>query len=176
MWQTFQPIFKFSKNYKPFQKHKTDIQKFVDDFTHQIEQEYQLKTQKSTRKPQLYLDQLYKMRDKMTYEEMREDISTFIIGGFDTSGKVIPGALLLLAMNPEVQEKLVAELKTIFTSEKDEVDEEKLTKMKYLDLVIKESLRLFPAALMFARAVKSDIKMSKISNRNLRVNLLMITF
>lgn len=95
----------------------------------------------------------------MSYDQLREEIFAFLIGAFDTTGKALPAVLLLLAMNPDAQDKVVAELKSILKSENDEVDEKCLSKMEYLDLCMKESLRLLPVALLLARHVKKDIKL-----------------
>lgn len=97
----------------------------------------------------------------MTYDEVREEIFAFLIGAFDTTGKALAGALLLLAMNQDAQDKVVIEMENIFKSEDDEVDEDALSQMNYLDLVIKESLRLLPVALVIGRQAKKNIELSK---------------
>lgn len=112
-------------------------------------------------KAQNYLDHLYKIRHTMTYSQMKEEVVTFIIGGFDTTGKAIAGTLLLLAMNSEAQEKVSTELKSIFTSKDDDVDEESFNKLEYLELVIKESMRLIPISLFTMRLVTKDVPFSK---------------
>lgn len=50
----------------------------------------------------------------------------------------------MLAMHKNVQEKVVLELLEVFTSVDDPVDIDILTKLPYLEMVIKESMRLFP--------------------------------
>lgn len=114
----------------------------------------------------------------MTYDDVKDEVVTFRGAGFETTGKVgfhienkqrevnlfpqkvIPGTLLLLAMNPQAQDKLVVEIFSVFSSDDDEVDEENINKMICLNLVLKESLRLIPAALYFAREVNDDVKLS----------------
>lgn len=154
-----EPIFKFFDNYKKLKQHKQDIYRFIDKLTENYEREYQSKIKSNDSKPQVYLDQIYGIRDTMTRDELREEIFAFLIGAFDTTGKALPGVLLSLAMNQEIQEKVFLELKSIFVSEDDEADEERLNKMVYLDLVIKESLRQLPIALTLLRHVKKDIKL-----------------
>lgn len=51
---------------------------------------------------------------------------------------------MLLATHPEVQERAVEELKEVFYSEDVEISYENITKLDYLERVIKESLRLCP--------------------------------
>lgn len=109
---------------------KQSINSFVEDIVKAAEQDFQSKVQRADLQPQLYLDMLYKIRDTMTYEETLEEVFTFLGAGFDTTGKALPGALLLLAMNPDAQEKVLEELNDIFDSDDAEVDEECLNKMK----------------------------------------------
>jgi cytochrome P450 family 313 len=50
----------------------------------------------------------------------------------------------MLAMHKNVQEKALAELREVFSSPDDPVDIDILTQLPYLEMVIKESMRLFP--------------------------------
>lgn len=63
-------------------------------------------------------------------------------------------------MNPTAQEKVLNEIKGIFVSDDDEVDDKLLDEMMYLDMVIKESLRLLPPVLLFVRQAQEDFKLS----------------
>lgn len=51
---------------------------------------------------------------------------------------------MLLATNPEIQEKVAAELKEVFYSDDVEISYDNITKLDLLERVIKESLRLCP--------------------------------
>jgi cytochrome P450 len=67
--------------------------------------------------------------------------------------------LLMLAMHDEVQEKLYQEISEIFENDDVEVDNESIKRMKYLDLVVKETMRLFPVAPVIGRKVVQDLKL-----------------
>jgi cytochrome P450 len=156
-------IHKLTANYHAMIKHRNGIYEFIDMLTANKEQQFQSKLSsvpEESKSSENFFDQIYKIRHTMTYEETREEIFTFISGGFDTTGKVIPAVLLLLAMNPEIQEKLFAELCDVVT-ENDEFGEESLKTMVYLDMVIKEAGRLIPAVLIFARHVSNNIELRK---------------
>ena len=51
---------------------------------------------------------------------------------------------MLLATHPEIQEKAVEELKEVFYSDDVEISYDNITKLDYLERIIKESLRLCP--------------------------------
>lgn len=51
---------------------------------------------------------------------------------------------MLLATHPEIQEKVADELKEVFYSDEVEINYDNITKLEYLERVIKESLRLCP--------------------------------
>lgn len=54
-------------------------------------------------------------------------------------------ALLFLAIHPNVQEKAVNELIEVFGTEKVEINYDRLQKCDYLEMIIKETLRLCPS-------------------------------
>lgn len=160
-WLILPPIFKMSIYYQQYRESQNELYTFLDNLMEQHERDYQQKTKSTDHSSQGYLDKVYEMRDTMTYEQARESIYNFLAAGFDTSGKTISSVLLFLAMNQDVQEKVVDELRSVLIDEEGEINEESLSAMEYLDAVIKESLRLLPIAVLAGREVKKDIKLSK---------------
>lgn len=160
-WLLFPPIFKMSIYYQQYRESQNELYTFLDNLMEQHERDYQRKSKSTDQSSQGYLDKVYEMRDTMTYEQARESIYNFLAAGFDTSGKTISSVLLFLAMNQDVQEKVVDELRSVLIDEEGEINEESLSAMEYLDAVIKESLRLLPIAVLAGREVKKDIKLSK---------------
>ncbi len=63
--------------------------------------------------------------------------------------------ILLLAMHPEHQERVFNELKTILPSKDIPITSEHIVQLTYLELCIKESLRLFPVVSLMAKNVKT---------------------
>ena len=62
------------------------------------------------------------------------------------------------------QDKVLAELDSIFGDDKERpVTTADLPQMKYLEYCIKESLRLFPSVPFFARSLKQDLKLGKVT-------------
>uniref|UniRef100_H3CEE5 unspecific monooxygenase n=1 Tax=Tetraodon nigroviridis TaxID=99883 RepID=H3CEE5_TETNG len=64
-----------------------------------------------------------------------------------------------LALHPEVQKKLRAEIDRTFSG-KCRPTYEKLVQMKYLEMVIKETLRLYPIGNRIERVAKSNVEVS----------------
>lgn len=66
-------------------------------------------------------------------------------------------ALLMLAIHQDVQDKVVEEMNSIFNGREIEIDSSNINDLKYLDLVIKETLRLFPVAPIIGRNINEDL-------------------
>lgn len=93
--------------------------------------------------------------------EYLESTLVFVGASYETTADVLANTLLLLAMNPDKQDILVSEIKSVLTSEDDFVTEEQCEQMPYLGLVMKEGLRLLPAAVVIGRKVTKDLKLSE---------------
>lgn len=65
--------------------------------------------------------------------------------------------LLMLAMYPEIQDKVRQEIESIVGNEI--VTYDMCTDMKYMDMVIRETMRLFPAGPFLPRKITGDIKL-----------------
>lgn len=77
------PIFRMSKLYALEQKHiKNGLMKLADDVILEKEKNFAENPDdelSSTGKPQLFVDQLFKMRDSFSIEEIRDEINTVIL-------------------------------------------------------------------------------------------------
>ena len=77
----------------------------------------------------------------------------------------------MLATNPDIQDKIVDELKEVYYSDEVEITYESLSKLDYLERVIKESLRLCPVVPIIGRETQGNIKLGKIVVKNESLNL-----
>ncbi|KAJ8732337.1 hypothetical protein PYW08_015067 [Mythimna loreyi] len=91
--------------------------------------------------------------------ELREETLVLVIGGTDTSAVGTAFTTIMLAMYPDVQEKVYDEIHQIFGDSDRPVTPEDLPKLKYLEAVIKESLRLYPPAPFISRKVEKDVEL-----------------
>ncbi|XP_007126519.1 cytochrome P450 4V2 [Physeter macrocephalus] len=111
-----------------------------------------------------FLDLLLNVTDdqgnKLSYEEIREEVDTFMFEGHDTTAAAINLSLYLLGSYPEVQQKVDNELEEVFGRSDRPPTLDDLKKLKYLECVVKESLRLFPSVPFFARNLNEDCEVA----------------
>ncbi|KAJ3656950.1 hypothetical protein Zmor_015993 [Zophobas morio] len=114
----------------------------------------------TTTKKIAFLDLLLKIsRDEnaLTVDEIREEVDTFMFEGHDTTASGISFTLYCLAEHSEVQEKVLEEQKALFGNEKNPVvTYSELQRMKYLEYVIKEALRLYPSVPVIGRLAREE--------------------
>lgn len=67
----------------------------------------------------------------------------FLLAGYETTSTVLSYTSYLLAMNPDVQEKLQTEIDNYFEEDPEASLYEAAQKIKYLEMVINESMRLY---------------------------------
>ncbi|KAL4712740.1 hypothetical protein ACJJTC_008037 [Scirpophaga incertulas] len=92
---------------------------------------------------------------------IQEEVDTFMFEGHDTTAAGLTFCFMLLANNKEIQDRIVAELKEIYsTDESRKTSIEDLNKMKYLERCIKESLRLYPPVHFISRIIHEPIELS----------------
>ncbi|KAJ8672746.1 hypothetical protein QAD02_004006 [Eretmocerus hayati] len=113
----------------------------------------------STDRPRLMLleqliDQNMKM-NLMNDEELRDQIYTLFTAAQDTTAVISSFALLHLAMDQKIQNRVREEIREVVGSEK--VMNEHLPDLKFTEMVIKETLRLYPIAPLMVRQVTGDI-------------------
>ncbi|GFW86937.1 cytochrome P450 4C1 [Trichonephila clavipes] len=96
-------------------------------------------TQRKKRKAFLELLLEHHLKDpSFTEEDIGVEVDTVMFGGHDTTAMAISWALYCLGHNPEIQQKVQEELDDIFGDDFDRnIVREDLTKMKYLECVIK---------------------------------------
>lgn len=87
----------------------------------------------------------------LTDQDIREEVDTFMFEGHDTTTSGISFCLYNIAKHPEVQQKVFDEIQEKIGSDKIALSTQKLSNLHYLELVIKETLRLYPSVPYFAR-------------------------
>lgn len=70
-------------------------------------------------------------------------------------------------MHPEYQEQLFEEIKSVFPDRDSIITQEHLKHLSFLDLIMKETLRVFPSVPFLTRLATKDIMLSK-TQKNIR--------
>ena len=106
------------------------------------------------------LSMLLEARDEegkpMEAKQLRDEVVTLFIAGHETTANTLTWAFYLLSENPGVTEKLMAEIATLKGQTPTVRD---LPQMPYSEQVIKETMRLYPAAGGVTRQPLHDIEL-----------------
>jgi cytochrome P450 len=105
------------------------------------------------------LSMLMQARDEedgsqMSDKQLRDELVTLILAGHETTSNTLSWTWMLLAQHPQVQTKLIEELKTVLDGRPPTVAD--LPRLRYADMVIKESMRLYPPVASFGREAAKD--------------------
>ncbi|XP_076416765.1 cytochrome P450 3A14-like [Peromyscus maniculatus bairdii] len=84
---------------------------------------------------------------------------TFIFAGYDTTSTTLSFITYLLAIHPHVQKKLQQEIDAVLPN-KAPATYEALVEMEYLDMVVNETMRLYPVTGRISRRSKKDAKIN----------------
>nr|ATW72312.1 cytochrome p450 CYP4EC3 [Brachionus calyciflorus] len=110
-----------------------------------------------------FLDILLKAKRQdptLTFQDIQEEVDTFMFEGHDTTAVSLAWTLLLLAENKDIQEKVQQEIDENLAHTNKHLTSDDLKKLKYLECVIKESLRLYPSAPFIGRSITEDCEIA----------------
>ena len=92
--------------------------------------------------------------DSMTDEQLRDEALTIFLAGHETTANALAWTWYLLSQNPEAEAKLHAELDAVLDGGRLPTVED-LPRLRYTEMVLAESMRLYPPAWVVGRlAVK----------------------
>uniref|UniRef100_A0A182K4P1 Cytochrome P450 n=1 Tax=Anopheles christyi TaxID=43041 RepID=A0A182K4P1_9DIPT len=138
----------------------------IDKRRKQLERENQSTTVDDYSKHRdTFLDQLLKVKIQgkpLSTADIREEVDTFMFEGHDTTTSGISFTILQLAKHQNIQQKLYDEIDTVLGDSAKTIvlTNTVLQELKYLDLVIKESLRLVPPVPFIGRKLLEDMEMN----------------
>lgn len=128
----------------------------------------------SYKTPQILINQLFRLLFAGQFDEqtVKEELETILISGNETSALSVSYIILMLAMHPEIQERLSDELHLIYNSQDEETTYEHMQRLTYMERVIKETLRLFPVGPFLVRRTNADVSISNCTvPKNTYINL-----
>ncbi len=102
---------------------------------------------------------LMNTRDKETGEvmndtQLRDEIVTLLFSGFDTTSRTLSWVFHALSQHPEVEQALHEELERVLGGRNPTLAD--LPNLVYTQMLIKETMRLFPANPIIGRRAKAD--------------------
>ncbi len=119
------------------------------------------KAQPEAERPQDLLTMLLAARfedgSPMPDQQLRDEVVTLMMAGHETVANNLLWTWYLLYQNPSVEAKLVAEWQTVLGGRTPTLAD--LPSLRYTDMVLAESMRLYPPAWTLARRVLKDDKL-----------------
>ena len=164
-------VYPFTKEGKQYAKCLQDIHSFtLEVIEKNMEARRQVKTgadeeapDKSTSKytgSKVFIDILLDLYEQgeIDISGIREEVDTFVFEGHDTTAASLSWALYEISKHPEIQEKMYAEIQEVSSKNLSMVDA--IRSLKYMEMVIKETLRLHPPVASFGRVIECDTEMN----------------
>lgn len=106
----------------------------------------------------------------LSNSDIQEEVNAFTFAGHDTTTTATCAILYLLSRHPEAQKKVNAEIHEILGD--NELTFDSLAEFKYLEIVIKESLRMFPPVPIVSRRLHEECDFGDfVSPANINYNL-----
>jgi len=147
-------IYSLTSNGKIFYSAYNQIKQLVNEV---IEKRLELRknSENVVSKRRIFIDTLLDAYEKneIDVDGILNEVTTFVNAGYETTATSLAWTLYCIGRDKKVQEKLYKEVSSL--NKNGSLTLEDLKELKYLDLVIKESLRLHPVVPRFGRGIKS---------------------
>ncbi|KAJ3661324.1 hypothetical protein Zmor_005723 [Zophobas morio] len=165
-WLRYPLIFRFSDKYHKYVEYLEILHDFTTNIIKKRKEEFKLLqsnpkvSEEGIKRRAALLDMLLEVSDNgknLTDEDIRAEVDTFMFEGHDTSTTAICFVLYAIGQNPEIQKKVYDELISVLgTDYKDEIKFNQIQELKYLDIVIKEAIRIYPPVPLIERSLEED--------------------
>ncbi|MGP3990894.1 cytochrome P450 [Streptomyces sp. 3N207] len=96
--------------------------------------------------------------DRLSSEEVRDQVLVFFLAGHETTATATKFALHLLARTPDVQARARDEIDRVLGSRTPGVED--FDRLEYVQMVLKEAMRLYPSAPGITRRSTADIEIA----------------
>jgi len=94
---------------------------------------------------------------QMSDQQLHDEVLTLLLAGHETTANALVWACYLLSQHPEVAEKLRDEVDTVLGQRAPRLED--LPRLPYVDMVIKETLRIYPPAWILGRQAMQDVEL-----------------
>jgi cytochrome P450 len=92
----------------------------------------------------------------MTDEQLRDEVLTIFLAGYETVANALSWTWLLLGQNPEAEAKLHTEIDSVLGGRLPTLED--LPQLRYAEMVVAESMRLYPPAWAMGRQATCDVE------------------
>ncbi|KAL5725771.1 hypothetical protein ACHQM5_008877 [Ranunculus cassubicifolius] len=100
--------------------------------------------------------------ERISVDDMIDECKTFYFAGHETTMSLLTWTVFLLAVNADWQEKARKEVFDLFGKEHPNTEDGGIAKMKTITMVINETLRLYPPAVVLRRTNSCQVKLGDI--------------
>ncbi|XP_047986328.1 cytochrome P450 4d2-like isoform X2 [Leguminivora glycinivorella] len=161
-WLYADSVYSLLPQYKRAEECRRLMYDFVEQVikTKRMEMEQRSKTKQSAEvfSPQCFLEMLLES-SQLSDHELAEEAMVISVAGTDTSAVAASFTVLMLSRHPEIQDRVYEELCEVLGDSNRDVTAEDLPRLKYLEAVIKETLRLYPPVPIIVRSVEQDTEL-----------------
>ena len=91
---------------------------------------------------------------RMTNQQLRDEVSTLMLAGRETTANTLSWTWMLLGEHPNVRERLSQELTSVLQGNAPTVED--LKRLPYTTMIIQEAMRLYPPVTDLSREVTED--------------------
>jgi len=95
----------------------------------------------------------------MTDQQLRDEAMTLFVAGHETTANALSWSWYLLSQHPDVEAKLHDELESVLAGELPKPAD--FARLKYTEMILAESMRLYPPAWTLGRRALSDYRMGE---------------
>lgn len=92
----------------------------------------------------------------MTDEQLRDEVLTIFLAGYETVANALAWTWLLLGQNPDAEAKLHTEIDSVLKGRAPALED--LPQLRYAEMVLSESMRLYPPAWAMGRQATCDVE------------------
>lgn len=138
----------------PGKKHFEEVMRQLDDFIYALIRERRASGVDAGD----LLSMLLMARDEdgsaMNDKQLRDELTTLMVAGLDTTALALSWGFYLLSQNPNAMAQLAAEVKAVLGGRRPVLAD--LQQLRYTERVVKETMRLYPPGWIIGRECISD--------------------